>query len=386
MRCIRRLGLTLTMTVVGLTPALLVGGFAHAADGTTYYVTTTGTDTSCTAGQSSATPLRTIGFALTCATNDSTAPTSPDTVQIAGGTYDEYNLTVTANVVLTGTPAATIDGQGNPGLNNPILTVNSGNSVALNNLTLTGAGWGGALIDLGGTVTVENGAITNNVGTQLPAAESSAGDAITNVGGTVTLKNTTVSDNVSTGDGGAILDASGKMIIAHSTITGNAVDCANGCGGQNGGAGGGIWNGGALTITDSKITNNKVTCDTASCFANGGGILNGQYQSSIGTVRLKNSQVEGNTASCTGTSCTVTGGGISNAIGTVKLRESQVENNSAACSGSACSALGGGIYNATSVTPVGKVMLVKSQVSKNTPNNCTPIGKKHIGSIAGCTN
>jgi hypothetical protein len=383
MRTLRRLGLLLTTLTVGLTPALLMGGVARAAGGITYHVRTTGMDSSCTAGRSGAAPLRTIGFAVACANGDSTTPASPDTIVIAGGTYDENNLIIAANVHLLGTSGVTIDGQENPGqesgFDNPIVLVNGAFTVAINNVGLTDGGNGGALVNVGGTVTFSNGAISDNVGTQNPPGFPSAGDGITNVAGTMTVTNATVSGNASTQFGDAILVLSGGMTVANSAVTGNSVEC-EGVDGCTGAAGGGIWNGGALTITNSTIANNTVTCDHATCFANGAGILNGEGFTTFGTVLVQGSQVEGNTASCSSSSCTARGGGIVNAFGTFTVRNSRVDGNTASCTGSSCIAQGGGVYNAPT-TPLGTVALINSQISENAPDNCEP-----IGSISGCTN
>jgi hypothetical protein len=94
------------MGLVGLGPGLAAVGTGHAA-GVNYYVSTSGADSTCKAGQSSSTPLRTIGFALDCAANDKTTASRPDTIQVAAGTYDEHNLTVNANVTVAGQPART---------------------------------------------------------------------------------------------------------------------------------------------------------------------------------------------------------------------------------------------------------------------------------------
>ncbi len=70
--------------------------------------------------------------------------------------------------------------------------------------------------------------------------------------------------------------------------------------------GGGIFNEGTLTVTDSTLSGNnaKPSC-TSSCYANGGGIAN------TGTLTVTNSTLSGNSAStpiCT--ACGAVGGGI----------------------------------------------------------------------------
>jgi len=73
--------------------------------------------------------------------------------------------------------------------------------------------------------------------------------------------------------------------------------------------GGGIFNEGTLTVTDSTLSGNnaKPSC-TSSCYANGGGIAN------TGTLTVTNSTLSGNSAStpsCTN-DCFADGGGIDN--------------------------------------------------------------------------
>jgi hypothetical protein len=56
MRTVRRLGVLIVMGLVGLGPGLAAVGTGHAA-GVNYYVSTSGADSTCKAGQSSSTPL-----------------------------------------------------------------------------------------------------------------------------------------------------------------------------------------------------------------------------------------------------------------------------------------------------------------------------------------
>ena len=107
--------------------------------------------------------------------------------------------------------------------------------------------------------------------------------------------------------------------------------------------GGGIYNGGTLTLTNSTVSGNEADNE----YGYGGGIDNG------GTLTLTNSTVSGNTASDDD------GGGIYNSLfGTLTLTNSTVSGNTA-------SSDGGGIYNL-----FGTLTLKNTILAYNSPNNC----------------
>jgi len=158
-------------------------------------------------------------------------------------------------------------------------------------------GFGGAIENEGGTVTISNGStISRNEGIYGGAIENEgmltvqdstvstnsaafAGAGIYNVGGTVAIKHGTLSDNyVGEGDGGAIYNGGGTVTISNgSTLTGNSADKDEYSG--IGGLGAGLYNTyGAVTISDSTMSGNV-------CRSSGGGI----YNDSGGTVTVENS-------------------------------------------------------------------------------------------------
>jgi CSLREA domain-containing protein len=115
---------------------------------------------------------------------------------------------------------------------------------------------------------------------------------------------------------------------AKVTITGVTI--------QNGqGVGGGIWNSGRLTITNSTISNNSAVGDnTLGTRGIGGGIFND------GTLTVTNSTISNNSASTVEWTCY--GGGIFN-DGTLTVTNSIISRNSASSVNDY--AMGGGIYN-----------------------------------------
>ena len=95
-------------------------------------------------------------------------------------------------------------------------------------------------------------------------------------GGTLTLTNSTVSGNSATYDAGGIYNY-GTLTLTNSTVSGNSTIYDAG----------GIYNQGTLTLTNSTVSGNSTTYDV-------GGIYN------CGTLTLTNSTVSGNSASWTG--------------------------------------------------------------------------------------
>ncbi|MGQ0592571.1 MAG: hypothetical protein ACT4QB_07950 [Gammaproteobacteria bacterium] len=133
--------------------------------------------------------------------------------------------------------------------------------------------------------------------------------------GTLTLTDSTVSGNTTNGfDGGGVFNR-GTLTLTHSTISGNTA-----------GLGGGVSNRyyGTLTLTDSTISGN-----TAS---DGGGVSN------YGTITLTNSTISGNTAD--------NGGGLSGS-GTATSTNSTITGNTALDRGGGVDASGLTLTNIT---------------------------------------
>jgi len=148
----------------------------------------------------------------------------------------------------------------------------------------------------------------------------------------VTISNLTIK-NGEPGEGypnGGGIYNEGTLTLTNSTVSGNrALD------------GGGIDNAGTLTLINSAVSGNSAT----NLYASGGGIYN------EGTLTLINSTISGNSALADDAHGTGYGGGIDNE-GTLTLTNSSVSSNSASTSG-------GGIYNG------GRLTLTNSSVSGN---------------------
>ena len=187
---------------------------------------------------------------------------------------------------------------------------------------------------------------------------------ISNTQASVTLSKLTIRNGVARaffgglGEGGGIFNL-GKLTVSNSTISGNEVirgSCANVCTLR----GGGIFNVGTLTINNSTISGNSanfdIICGNMSyCTAIGGGLYNG------GTLTVSNSTITGNTDICSGEFCTNDGAGIKAASGTVEINNTTISGNSGA-------RYGGGISNCC--VTVATVILQNSIVASNSGGNC----------------
>jgi len=239
------------------------------------------------------------------------------------------------------------------------------------NLTLTGAGQGSCgspgvtCIDAVGTnrVITVNGGVTATI------------SGVTVTGGSVSCTNSGGFSCVAQGGG---LFNSGTLTLTNSTVSGNMVSCIQtGTNGACFAQGGGIFNSGTLTLTNSTVSGNTASCTNSGgvCTAEGSGLF---FNSGI--LILTNSTVSGNTASCTNngassTFCFAQGGGIFNS-GTLTLTNSTVSGNTASCTnsgGGSCFAQGGGLFDSLP----GTLTLTNSTVSGNTVScsgSCTAAG------------
>ena len=150
---------------------------------------------------------------------------------------------------------------------------------------------------------------TIKLGTQLPDITDAAGLTMDGTGQTLTISGGNVTRVL-------LVQAGASLTLKHLTI-------ANG---NYGYAGGGIYNLGALTITDSVFSGNSAA-------NKGGGIYN------IGTLNITNSAFSANS---------VTGGSIS--VGGIYNGWTAAITNSTFSGNSATGGFGGGVYNSGTLT------------------------------------
>ena len=210
--------------------------------------------------------------------------------------------------------------------------INTGGTVTVNsNSTISGnsAGFGGGIADFG-TLTVSNSTISGN------SVADGFGGGILQAGGTLTVNNSTISGNSTSGSqplGGGIFAFASTVTLSNSTISGNSA-----LGGS--GLGGGIINyqGTTMTVINSTVSGNSADF--------GGGIYNG------GPLTLSFSTFSGNSA-------TIFGGALYNDNSTLTMKSNILANST----GGNCYDTGGG-----SVTSNGY------NISDDGNTNCTFLG------------
>ena len=176
--------------------------------------------------------------------------------------------------------------------------------------------------------------------------------------GTTTAPHVTLSGVTIRHGAPGIVVNSGSLVVTQSAVIGNTASS-----GPNS-FGGGIWNFGILTISDSTVAGNRATC--RSCVAAWGGGIDNR-----GTATINNSTISGNTASngCTKGGelfCQAQGGGIHNQ-GTLTISSSTISENIVSLPHciSKCAVGGGGISNFDTTTAI-----QNSIVANNSVGNC----------------
>ncbi len=267
-----------------------------------------------------------------------TNPTQQYDIQLTG--TSPYNLTTQLNV--TNTAGVTIESSNgivlNAATNSRIFSVSSGAKLTLKDLTLQGGNvtatstkGGGAIKDVGGSVTLSAVTVQNNVvhGSAQSPTIWGGGIFVAGKGVLSILGNSTITNNQALGLGGAVsgtasgggIYASGSstVTISNSTISNNLAQGGNLSakgsalvGAQAGAAyGGGVYlSGSSLTITGTSLTGNKTqggnavnsspttVVSTKATSASGGDAFGGAvYVSGTGwSASITGSQLSNNTA------------------------------------------------------------------------------------------
>ncbi len=227
---------------------------------------------------------------------------TPQTITL-GGT--EIVIANSGGLTITGPGADKLTVSGNAASRifsnspNAVTTISGMRLTGGTGVGATGTGRGGAVYNTGGTLTLNNLVLTGNTSTNgaalsnatAPAtlnvnncwvtanATPGSGGALQNFAGTTIITNITNSSftgNVSnsTSVGGGAIQANGVVNITNSTIGGNTA---------TGGSGAIFYNGNALTVTNSTIAGNTST-------NNGGGI----HSTSATPAIIRNSIIAGN--------------------------------------------------------------------------------------------
>jgi hypothetical protein len=211
---------------------------------------------------------------------------------------------------------------------------------------------GGAIVDNGGALTIEDGSIDGNssittadVPSVFPAdveqEANAAGIWITEVPGA-------------------------SATITRSTISGNHVVGTN-SGGDEQAENGGIDNDGTLVLTDSSIDHNTVVGRVPAASGFLAGAIDGGLQTQ-GVATITNSRIADNSLSATSENGTanVAGAGIGNINGALTLNRTLVTANDGTATGASGLALGGGILNIAFFGSPPTLTLTDSVITANT--------------------
>ena len=204
------------------------------------------------------------------------------------------------------------------------VTVENGGILRLTGVTVThasGASGVGVDVNLGGTLVMLGGAISDNAGvgvSNLGDFSMSGGTISGNTyggvsnGGTFTMTSGSISENVAndnSGDGGGVYNG-GTFTMSNGEISGNSAR-----------GGGGVYNRAAFTMTGGKLFGNNA--------GGGGGGVNNYYNS---VFSMSGGEISGNDANW--------GGGVNN-YGTFSLSGGTISSNNARNAESG----GGGVSN-----------------------------------------
>jgi hypothetical protein len=246
-----------------------------------------------------------------------------DTLKVKGTCYGD--AIVDFDLTIGGQGAATLNGANSSSAPGTVLTVGGGATVAVAHLTIKGGHAsqefheaGAGIHVVGSTLTLTSSTVLGNVteASRFDASGTAGGGGIYNEGGTVSLVASHVTGNTGLGAGGGILN-SGTLTLESSTVSLNTAVYSN-RGELEETAGGGIANapGASATLTNSTVTENHSGAPFG-CNS-GGGIANG------GSLTLNGSRVSANVVE----SVCGQGGGIDN-TGMLALNASSVIENSA---------------------------------------------------------
>lgn len=219
-----------------------------------------------------------------------------------------------------------------------VFNIGQGKTVGISNLTVRdGLAFGltiqGGGIENAGYLTLSNCTISNN--RVISGFFGGFGAGIDNNHGTLTLNNCTVSNNTLQVSGstvsvvayGAGIYSSGALTMTGSTVSGNRVTgTATGSYINNSGGGGLAVGGAAVLLVNCTIAGNSVTATGGSSItAYGGGIC---FLGSNGSLTVTNSTLSGNTSTAAGGSAR--GGGLCSDGGALSLLNNIVTRNAAA--------------------------------------------------------
>lgn len=231
-------------------------------------------------------------------------------------------IDITADVIIQGPGANSLAVSGQNEVQ--VFDVSSGVTATISGLTIENGflfdlTQGGAGIDNLGSLTVSDSTMVGNSayeahGGGQPGPDAGLGGGVLN-SGALTVTNSTLSDNTASAGGGGIYNE-GTLTVADSTLSGNSAPGGGGIAnatdsnpssvtnstlsGNSAASGGGIGNSGTLTVTNSTLSGNSANTDY------GGGIWNGGKISLTAVIVAKSPS--GDDCGQSGGSITITDG------------------------------------------------------------------------------
>lgn len=334
------------------------------------------TDTKPTTGGNGSATSGDLRYCITQANNGAYAVPYDITFTVTGKiTLAGRDLSITRDLTISGPGRISLTIDGNNA--SRIFYISPGHTVTLSGLTImkgngSGSGRGGGIYNNNSTLTLNACTVSDCTDTLSGASSMEGGgicsyangsNAVLNInnstitgnngwkgGGiynyalgsgtaTLNLSGTTVSNNTG-GYGGGIesygLGTAVAATITNSTITGNTASGNFGGGGimsQGDSANGSS----SMTITNSVISNNRVTVSAGFSYPSGGGILNGGGTNGPNRMYLTDCTISGNTSDWTG-------GGVTN-MGWTSSTQTMLLMNRCTVSGNQSKGSGGGIFN-----------------------------------------
>ncbi len=241
-----------------------------------------------------------------------------------GGILNAGDLTI-KNTLVGGNSATGAFGDGGGIYNLGTLTISDNAAVSSNT-----AAFGGGIYNQGGTVLVDGASINGNTAT------SGSGGGIRNwQNGLVTVRDSQIRDNHADDTGGGIRNIDTSRLFVENTWFENNTSFD----------GGGLHNEGEAYVHSSLLEGN----DASTVWGTGGGIFNG------GTLTVINSTFSANRAA--------NGGGIGNVSWASLVNDTLYENEGFG--------LGGGLYNHTDGTVIATNVLIGNSVNND---DCANLG------------
>ena len=264
--------------------------------------------------------------------------TTPENRQGGGGVFnDGANLSLT-DVTITGNTANTSSGSGGGVMNKQGEVTITGGLISGN----TADRAGGGIENDRGTATVTDVIVSGNQATG--AISAGNGGGLHAAGGTTTVSGGTYGMNDAAEGGGLWIGGAGTL-TSDADVTGNTANGTSNDPGSRQGGGGYFNDGATLTITGGTVSNNTATTTS------GGGIMT---TGGAGVLTVDAATIQDNTADRAGGGVEVDGGTADLGVTTVNIVSGNV------ATGVTSAGNGGGVHNGAGVVTLGATGVVSA--------------------------